>query len=553
MNSRTLDCIVVGPKEPDLQAAMSEKESMKDVSGAYRFWKSKILYEGNKWITHMDLLNKILSQATQKAYDLHIANLPHLGVFYLKSFLARKAFDIEIVNSFNQDKKRLAALLQTGPRAVAITTTFYYDLAPVADIIHFIRRYNSETRIIVGGPCIFNICNTQSKGNQEYLFSQTGADIYIQDSQGEQTLANVLKELRNEKRPDLSRISNLIYFERPYPAVDPQKEPSCIRTSRQIEKNSLDDNVIDWSLFPKTSYTPTTLMRTSRGCPFTCAFCSYPVLGGVFKPMSLDVLEGEMRQLYDAGVKNIIFVDDTFNIPRSRFKKILKIMIANQFNFDWVSFFRCSEADEETFDLMKASGCMGVFLGIESGDPQMLRHMNKKSTIEQYQYGLRELNKRHIVSRAFFIVGFPGETEQSIQNTLAFIEESRPTNYILSLFFYDHCTPIHRKAQQFGLTGQGFRWGHNTMDWREACDHIETMLKKIKNSKISSSGWLSAYLNGLGVPPHQIERFYELTQPILLKNFNSAIPTDGDIDKTTFEQLLSLGREMARYLELPGV
>src|SRR5580692_8915848 len=77
-----------------------------------------------------------------------------------------------------------------------------------------------------------------------------------------------------------------------------------------------------------------------------------------------------------------VFVDDTFNVPLPRFKKLLRMMIDKAWGFEWISFFRCSNADEEAFDLMARSGCIGVFLGIESGDQTILEYMDKHAKVE---------------------------------------------------------------------------------------------------------------------------------------------------------------------------
>jgi radical SAM superfamily enzyme YgiQ (UPF0313 family) len=130
-------------------------------------------------------------------------------------------------------------------------------------------------------------------------------------------------------------------------------------------------------------------------------------------------------------------VRDTFNIPEKRFKEICRMMMRNQFDFKWFSYFRCANADDESFDLLAESGCKGVFWGIESADRTVLRVMNKGASPERYAQGVRKLNERDIMTYASCIVGFPGETEETIRNTINFIRENRPTYYSLETFFYE--------------------------------------------------------------------------------------------------------------------
>jgi len=138
------------------------------------------------------------------------------------------------------------------------------------------------------------------------LFKSLGADVIVFDSQGEHTLGEVVRRLRKSDMPDLSDVPNLVY------SLDGGKFQ---HTERQIEDNDMDENVVDWSLFPTDFYTPTVQLRTARSCAFKCAFCRYPAVGGALKLNSVDVVMQQLLGLKDAGVKNIVFIDDTFNVP----------------------------------------------------------------------------------------------------------------------------------------------------------------------------------------------------------------------------------------------
>ena len=113
---------------------------------------------------------------------------------------------------------------------------------------------------------------------------------------------------------------------------------------------------------------------------------------------SIETVRDELRYLIDSGLKYMVFIDDTFNVPLPRFKQLCRMMIEEKFNLQWISFFRCSNADDEAFDLMKESGCLGVYLGIESGDQQILNNMNKFANVPRYREGIRKLNERGILT-----------------------------------------------------------------------------------------------------------------------------------------------------------
>src|SRR6185369_13411980 len=145
----------------------------------------------------------------------------------------------------------------------------------------------------------------------------------------------------------------------------------------------------------------------------------------------------------------------------------------NDYGFRWNSFYRSDHGDPATIELMSEAGCEGVFLGIESGSDQMLERMNKASRRHDYLGALEVFNRTGIQTYASLILGFPGETEETIAETVSLIEEGRPTFYRAQLWYCDPITPIWERREELGIQGSAFNWSHDTMDWRTACEHIE--------------------------------------------------------------------------------
>ena len=557
MPDRTLDCVIVGYNDFDLQPIMSAREQIRSASGAYRQMLGSVFRYRGKWLHHVDLLNAVLKEATGREYGLHTMALPHLSVCYLKSFLTARGLDVGTVNFYNHEKDRLGTLLQAGPRAVAITTTLYVENSPISDIVQFVRRENPETRIIVGGPHIFDICSIRSVPAQDRLLESIGADIYVHDSQGEAALAALLHELRSPDGGDPGAVPNLVIGkDLARRGSAPAGGSSFVRTARSVEDNDMDENAIDWSLLPRDLYTPTAHIVISRSCPFACSFCRYPAVAGPLRLASVETIETQLRQLHDAGARTLIFADDTPNVPLPRFKRLLTMMIRNGFDFSWFSNFRCSDADAETYDLLKASGCVGVFLGIESGDQGILDNMNKKATVEKYREGIRQLKTRDILTYASFIVGFPGETEETVRNTIRFIEETQPDFYQVHLYYHSRAVPIHRQAGRFGLRGGDYSWQHDTMNWQEACDWIDRIRREVSGPIVCtsylSSFWLIAYLYGKGISLASIKSFLQLSQPLILHNSEAAIAPPETLEAPLEPEMLSLGTRIARELRAGG-
>jgi radical SAM PhpK family P-methyltransferase len=515
---KSLDCIIIGHNDFDFHAIENDLVRTQHYSGAYMDLKMNTVdYYGDR-MPYMGLLNRVLNKATGVANNLHLCELPHLGAAYLKSFLCKRGFNVEIINFFNAEKERLLMLLDQGANAVAITTTLYIHHEPIVDIVKFIRRYNKSVKIIVGGPHIFNVCATVDVSGRDFILREMGADFYINDSQGELTLAQVLNELRNKKDQNFSSVPNLLYSNgRTYSS-----------TNRIIENNDMNENSINWDYFETDFCKPTVQIRTARSCAFKCSFCRYPATAGQLNLASIDVIERELSLLREMGVKNIVFIDDTFNVPLQRFKDICKMIIKNKFDFNWFSFFRCSNSDDQAFDLMRESGCRGVFLGIESGDARILKLMNKAVNVERYQYGIEKLKERGILTFASVIVGFPGETDDSVHNTMKLLEESSPTFYRAELYYHYTNVPIHNQAETLGISSAGYSWKHNTMDWRRASDYVKKIYTTLKGPIILPSYmfdfWSIPYLIGKGMTVDQIIGFTSRAQQILLRGLEEPCP-----------------------------
>jgi radical SAM superfamily enzyme YgiQ (UPF0313 family) len=235
---------------------------------------------------------------------------------------------------------------------------------------------------------------------------------------------------------------------------------------------------------------------------------------------TVDTVERELDSIRELGnAKNVVFIDDTFNVPLPRFKEICRMMIRKKYNFNWFSYFRCSNCDEEAFDLMAESGCKGVFLGIESGSQTILKNMNKAATIERYGYGIKHLHDRQILTFGSFIMGFPGETKETVDETLNFIKENKPTYYRAQSWYCEPGTPIDMQREKYGIKGEGFVWSHNTMDSLEAMDHIDRMFLSIDESlwlpQWSFDFWIIPYLLGRGISTTYFREFMTAADRLL--------------------------------------
>jgi p-methyltransferase len=201
-------------------------------------------------------------------------------------------------------------------------------------------------------------------------------------------------------------------------------------------------------------------------------------------------------------VRSIVFTDDTFNVPLRRFKQLLKILA--KYDFEWYSFFRPQYADEETARLMKEAGCRAVFAGLESADDNVLLNMNKTARADDYRRGIDHLMRYDIQVHANFIVGFPGETEESALKIIPFLNETGVKFCTVCTWAYIPSTPIAAQATKFGIEGMGVQWRHDTMTSDTAqvlARHVATEQKSAVHNAVRGEAWTEflLYANGFTV------------------------------------------------------
>ncbi len=180
----------------------------------------------------------------------------------------------------------------------------------------------------------------------------------------------------------------------------------------------------DRSAFDHASYQEEWLRRsgvkatsiiTTLGCPFNCDFCSKPVFGGLFRQRDLDAVFEEVEQIRQLGYDSLWIADDTFTLNLSHLEAFCERMQGRQIS--WSCLSRANGIDQAVVKRMKQAGCRRVYLGLESGSQETLRLMDKRVTVEQGIHAVHQYRQAGIEVAAFFIVGYPGETVDSIEST----------------------------------------------------------------------------------------------------------------------------------------
>ena len=546
-NQRLLDCVIIGYNEIPFVRYEAFLRKYGVDSEAYRDLKFSFVDLAGKKLDYVGLMNYVYGLAAKDVACAPVTqrfrsgDIPNLAASYLTNFLRRQGIRAQYLNLFQQEKEALVEYLAGDPRCVAITTTFYVVNMAVSEMVQFIREHNPRVKIIVGGPLIANHARNYQAGDLQAALDDIGADIYVVEGQGEQTLSRLINCLKDGN--NLADIPNIIFNE----------NGRLTRTETIPENNPLDDSYIDWTCFPEKDLGATIQTRTARSCAFNCSFCNYPARAGKLTLAGIETIEKELDSIRRLGtVKNVVFIDDTFNVPLSRFKDLCRMMIKNDYQFNWFSYFRCSNSDEEAIELAAKSGCKGVFLGIESGSPTILKNMNKAATVEKYVDGIKLLHQHGILSFGSFIVGFPGETEATVKETIDFLRETKPHYYRVQSWYCEPGTPIDKQRAKHDIKGEGFVWGHKTMDSLTAMDHIEKIFLSVSDSiwlpQWSFDFWIIPYILGKGLTFDQFRGFMKQAHKLLALDI-AYIP-EGEKMIRQQEYLLSLVSEAKTWPQI---
>ena len=190
-------------------------------------------------------------------------------------------------------------------------------------------------------------------------------------------------------------------------------------------------------------------VMTDFGCPYHCTFCVMSTLGWKLRPVD-NVVE-ELQGLASMGIRELLFLNQTFGIPREGTRRLLDEMSQLPHPFHWVCFSRPDVLDEELLDRMKSSGCHTVILGMESGSQGILDSVRKDYSKEQVLAGFRLCARQGVRTVATVLLGLPGETEETFRETLDFLREVNPDFASFNVAVPRMGTPFRQEALDLGL------------------------------------------------------------------------------------------------------
>lgn len=343
--------------------------------------------------------------------------LPPLGLLYMSSYLKKKGYkQVNFVDGLGENLTfaELKKLIQKiGPDLAGITSaTLVYHRA--VETARLMKEINPKVITVLGGP--------HATAFKSKIFETDKVFDIVVYGEGEHTLLDIVDTLNSGR--SLADVRGLVY----------RNDSKIVANSHRPYIQNLDEIPFpDRDLLPRNWQNlyrpnlarikrwPVTSMITSRGCPFRCAFCDRNTFGKKFRAHSAEYVVDEIEMLVKKyGIREIAIEDDTFSINKKRVVQICEQLIRKNLNLTWSCLARVNTVDKSLLELMKRAGCWLIGYGLESGSVKVLEKMKKDITLEQARQAIHWSNKIGLHIRGFFIIGHPGETPDSVMETIKY-------------------------------------------------------------------------------------------------------------------------------------
>ncbi|MEZ5988547.1 MAG: radical SAM protein [Planctomycetota bacterium] len=408
---------------------------------------------------------------------------------YVVDHMLKAGYECRLINDLGAEWETFEAYVAEGPRCIAISTTFLESRERTEECARRIKAVAPDVPIVVGGPLVLYSWRIREEAphlvphsqiKSTYFFMDEPADpavdVAVIDARGEATLAALVKRLRAGE--DWRDLPNLAW---------PAEDRTWTFNLRVPEFVDVNEEGVAWDELPRQFLGREVAIRGSRGCPLRCKFCSFVVIHPEFEMKKVDVLRDELRKLATRSdvVKHVSFVDDNLFLTRRSVHQYAKMMAEERFPFTFSAFIRVDSVTEENAALLKEAGCNFVMLGIESGDLRMLKTMRKVQHPERVLRTIELLSQHGISTLSTLVVGFPMETDESIQNTIDLLNaypDHGPTQHWFNCWvnMVIPLTPADTERGRWDLDGILLDWTHKTMDVADAFHARERILREVR-------------------------------------------------------------------------
>lgn len=393
------------------------------------------------------LINPLWSKRKDNVWDKISAITPPVGLAYIASFLEKYNYEVDIfdMNALNIPVEKLSENIKFKTYdyiGITCTTPLISATREILKILNVEKK--TDAKIILGG-----VHPTVLPGE---CLNIEGVDIVVR-GEGEKTILEILES------KDLSKIQGVSYVDADGEIIHTEDRPTLrdldILPMPAYEKLPMELYRPALGAFKKL---PGIGLITSRGCPGKCTFC-HNQFGKIVSYHSAQYIFENIKLLYEKyGFREFSFYDDTFTANKKRVAELCRIILDSKLKISWCCFARVDFVDQEILLLMKKAGCHQIMYGFESANEEILKNINKKTNLPKAVEAVKWTKKAKIDVRAAFMLGNPGETEETLEQTYKFAVKINPELLILNITTPFPGTAMFKWAKENGYL--------TTEDWK---------------------------------------------------------------------------------------
>ena len=371
-------------------------------------------------------------------YPLEEAPSPPLGVCYVAGTCLQAGCEVKIFDFLvcKYTPEKLKDAIDAFQPDVIGSTSVTMNFKTAADIIRTAKRHKPDVITMMGGPHVsFDWKNT--------LAHYPEIDLIVL-GEGEQTLRELLPNIHDKNTwKDI-------------PGLAFRQDGAVVTTGSRAFITDLDSLPVPARhLLPMNRYLalgfPVSII-TSRGCPNQCIFClGRRMVGHKVRYRTPKLVVDEIEDIVTYGFTRINIADDLFTSNKERVAAFCDELQRRGIKITWTAFARVNTVDPEVLSMMRQAGCDCVSFGIESGNPEMLKRVKKGITLDQARRAVRYCKEAGIVAHASFMVGLPGESPSTINDSSVFAE-SLDIDYGYHLLAPFPGTTVREELPKFDLT-----------------------------------------------------------------------------------------------------
>lgn len=454
-------------------------------------------------------------------YPFEECPAPPFGLISLAAYLIREGFEVQIEDYVVEpySRERIRQVLREFKPDVVGSTAVTMNVKKAISILKDYREESPGITTLIGGPhATFDANGMLAHDHIDYVIrgegevTTTGLLTALASGGSIESIAGISfrkdgNVIHTESRPFISDINSL-----PYPARD------LAQLSKYRALN-----------FPVN-------MMTSRGCPYSCIFCvGHRMVGNRVRYFDVERVVDEFEMLSRLGFNQINIVDDLFTSNKKRCMDICDGIIARGIKHRWSAFARVDTVHEDLLARLFEAGCRSLCFGIESGNQEILDRCKKRTTLDKCRRAAELCLKSGISPMASYILGLPGETEETVRRTFEFAEEMK-TPYAFHILAPFPGTEVRIKADEYNIAILTDDW--DLYDANRSVCSTEGITPERVNSiadefytKINSSIESLRIKNDAGEILNDMQK--EIVEGFESFNFNRKLITDKLVEKFT--------------------